>query len=80
MQQDYNPSQATYEPKECGQTMIDAVAELAAKTGEDVASFQGRTMTEIFQLADASYDELPEFWRVWSEWHAPQPKPNTGDL
>jgi hypothetical protein len=80
MPQDYNPSLVPFDPKECGAPMIEAVKQLADVTGQNVASFHGRTLTEIFQLADDTYDELPEFWRVWKEWHAPQPRPEMGDL
>lgn len=80
MPQDYDPAVAIYVPQECGRPMLDAVAELAMKTGQDPADFNGRTMSEIFQLAEELYEELPDFWRIWKEWHAPQPRPKMGDL
>ena len=80
MQQDYNPSFVPYEPAECGQAMNDAIAELARDTGDDVSAFVGRSLAEIFQLVDETYAELPDFWRVWEQWHAPQPRPEMGDL
>ena len=80
MRPEYNPSSTLYNPKECGAAMIAAVEELAAKVGEDVSSFEGRTLTEVFELADKTYDELPEFWQVWKSWHAPQPHQDMGDL
>lgn len=80
MQPSYNPSVETYQPKECGQAMITAVQELADKVGEDVATFQGRTFTAIIELVEKTYDELPEFWRVWKQWHAPQPHQDMGEL
>ena len=80
MQPEYNPSSTIYNPKECGAAMITAVQELATKVGEDVDDFRDRTLTEIFELADKTYDDLPEFWEVWKGWHAPQPPPEMGDL
>ena len=80
MPAEYNTSFAEYDPKDCGKPMIDAVAELASRTGEDPKDFIGRSMQQIFNLAEETYDELPEFWRIWKEWHAPQPKPEMGDL
>lgn len=80
MPAEYNPSFAEYDPKDSGKPMIEAVAELASQTGEDPKDFIGRSMQQIFNLAEETYDELPEFWRIWKEWHAPQPKPEMGDL
>ena len=80
MAQDYNPSLVPFDPKECGTPMVKAVDELATATGRASADFVGWTLMEIFQLADDTYDELPEFWEVWKDWHAPQPKPEMGDL
>lgn len=80
MPQDYNPSTALYDPRDCGKPMIDAVADLAAKTGREPKSFHGTTLTEIYTLAEETYDDLPDFWKVWHEWHAPQPEPKMGDL
>ena len=80
MNAEYNPSLADYDPKDCGQAMVDAVAALAAKRGEDPNEYIGRSLQYVFNLVLETYDELPEFWRVWEEWHAPQPKPDMGDL
>ena len=38
------------------------------------------SFAEIFKLADATYTELPQFWRVWKDWHAPRSLPEMGDL
>ena len=80
MPAEYNPSFAEYDPIDCGRPMIEAVAELARLTGEDPNDFVGRSLMQIFNLAEEHYDELPDFWRVWKEWHAPQPPPEMGDL
>lgn len=81
MPQDYDPSLVAFDPKECGTPMIEAVQELAAKTGREIGAFHGWKLMEIFELAKDTYDdELPEFWRVWQDWHAPQPRPDMGDL
>ena len=76
----YDPSAETFDPRECARAMCAAVEQLAADSGQSFESFTGRSLTEIAQLANATYDELPEFWKVWTSWHAPQPKPEMGDL
>lgn len=80
MATDYNPSFAEYDPKDCGKAMVDAVTALAERSGVSPNEFAGRSYQWIFNLAEETYDELPEFWRVWQQWHAPQPKPEMGDL
>ena len=80
MPAEYHPTFVAYHPKECGQPLVEAVAELAAKTGQDPKDFIGRSLQQIFNEADATYDELPEFWRIWKDWHAPQPRLELGDL
>ena len=47
---------------------------------DSLEGFYGRPLLEIANLADETYDELPEFWRVWKDWHKPQPRPEMGDL
>lgn len=80
MPAEYNPSFADYDPKDCGQAMVNAVEALAEVTGAIPSEFIGRSYQSLFNLAEETYEELPEFWRVWKEWHAPQPKPEMGDL
>lgn len=80
MPAEYNPASETYDPKECGQPLVEAVVALAEKTGQAPHDFIGRSLQQIFEEADAVYDELPEFWCVWKEWHLPQPPPELGDL
>ena len=48
--------------------------------GEDPKDFIGRSLMQVFNIAEETYDELPEFWRIWKEWHAPQPRTDMGDL
>jgi hypothetical protein len=80
MPESYDPSAEIYQPEECAAPLRQAVEQLARDTGQPLDSFPGRSFTEIGQLADATYDDLPEFWQVWKSWHAPQPKPEMGDL
>lgn len=77
---EYDPSIATFDPKDCGRPMIEAVEKLAEVVGRPFDSFVGQPLTEVAGAADEAYDKLPEFWRVWKEWHAPQPRPEMGDL
>lgn len=80
MPAEYNPSFADYDPKDCGKPMVDAVAKLAAERGEDPKDFVGKSLMQVYNIADETYDKLPDFWVVWKEWHAPQPKTDMGDL
>ena len=42
--------------------------------------FVGQPLSEIAAEGYATYDKLPEFWRIWQDWHAPQRRPEMGDL
>ncbi len=78
---EYDPSFSTFDPKDCGQPMIDAVQKLADFVERPFDSFVGKTLSEVSDQATEAYGEsLPDFWIVWQEWHAPQPKPDMGDL
>lgn len=77
----YDPSFETFNPAECGQPMVEAVQALAERLERPFDSFVGTSLTELAAEAEAAYwDGLPEFWRIWKEWHAPQPPPEMGDL
>jgi hypothetical protein len=80
MADSYDPSTETFDPEQCAAPLREAVEQLARDANQPPDSLQGRSLTEIAQLADATYDELPDFWKVWKSWHAPQPKPEMGDL
>lgn len=80
MPAEYDPAYAQFDPKDCGTPMIEAVRELAQQVGEPYESFIGRSLADLGQLAKAHYEDMPEFWRVWHAWHAPQPRPEMGDL
>lgn len=80
MPAEYNPSFTDYDPKDCGQPMVDAVKALAELRDEDASEYVGRSLQQIFNLAEETYEDLPDFWKVWKEWHAPQPRPDMGDL
>ena len=81
MPAEYNPNYEVFDLKDCGRPMVEAVKLLADNVGEPFDSFVGRSLADVAQLAFDTYgSELPEFWRVWKEWHAPQPRPEMGDL
>ena len=77
---DYDPNRETYQPGEAAAALRTAVERLASDSGQPLESFPGRSLTEIAQLAESTYPQLPEFWQVWKSWHAPQPRPEMGDL
>lgn len=80
MPESYDPSAETYQPEEAAAALRQAVEQLARDTGQPLDSFPGRSLAEIAQLADSTYNQLPEFWQVWKSWHTPQPKQEMGDL
>lgn len=80
MPEEYDPAHELYNPDESAAALRDAVADLAQATGRSPESFTGMSLAEIAALADATYDQLPQFWKVWQDWHAPQPPPQMGDL
>lgn len=78
---EYDPTFATFDPKDCGRPMVEAVEALADAMGRPFDSFVGQSVADVSALASETYgQDLPEFWRVWQEWHAPQPRPEMGDL
>lgn len=80
MPAEYDPTREVFDPQTSATPLIEAVRKLAEDSGESFASFTGRSFDELGHLADIAYDELPEFWRIWKDWHAPQPRPTMGDL
>ena len=80
MPTDYDPTTEYYDPQDSAAAMRAAIADLAAVSGQPLATFAGRSFAEIGQLAIDTYVELPDFWRIWQQWHMPQPKADMGDL
>lgn len=61
--------------------MVEAVEQLAETVGRPFDSFVGLSLTEVADQASETYGQkLPDFWRVWQEWHVPQARPEMGDL
>ena len=81
MNPDYDPQFATFDPKDCGQAMVQAVEQLAERTGRSFQEFVHIPLEELGRQVEDYYgDDLPEFWRIWKDWHSPQPPPEMGDL
>lgn len=61
--------------------LIAAMRDLAERTGRTLEDFEGTTLGDAFELAQATWDTLPEFWKVWSDWNnlPDEPRP-MGDL
>jgi hypothetical protein len=58
-----------------------AVDRLVADAGLTLDVLEQRTPTQIFQLAVEHYGaELPEYWRIWRDWHTSNEVPPMGDL
>jgi hypothetical protein len=60
---------------------LRAVEQLVADSGRSWDEFEQLTPSQIYQVAQATYgDELPEFWRVWRDWHDGDQVQPMGDL
>lgn len=60
-----------------------AMENLAARHGQSLDDVDGMTLGEAYRMAVDTYgnEDLPEFWRVWSQWNdAPDDPAPTGDL
>lgn len=58
-----------------------AVARLCEDAGRAMTDMERRSLAEIFELARGTYGaQLPEFWRVWQDWHGPDQIQPMGDL
>ncbi|MCA9241864.1 MAG: hypothetical protein KDA37_16755 [Planctomycetales bacterium] len=77
---EYDASAEFFTPQESAAPMVEAVRQMAADRGEAFETFVGKSYGELGAIAEETYDELPEFWRVWKDWHTPQPRPHMGDL
>jgi hypothetical protein len=58
-----------------------AVDQLGIDTGKTREQFEQLTPSQIYQIARETYaGELPEFWRVWGDWHDSDEVQPMGDL
>ena len=77
---EYNPNDEIFDPRDSGAALLAAVRDLADRCGITTDDLAGKPLAEVARLASQTYDQLPEFWRVWQQWHAPQEPPDMGDL
>jgi len=58
-----------------------SVEQLAQDSEQALSTMEGRNLGEIFALACQTYgDQLPEFWKVWKDWHENDQVQDMGDL
>jgi len=78
------PDSANDEPftiKTAPQPMLQAVDELASSLGRNIEEMELYTMGQVFEMAVDHYGEpLPDYWRVWKDWHDPDEIQPMGDL
>ncbi len=61
--------------------LVTAVEQLCRDAGCSIEHMEQRTPSEIFELARDHYgSDLPEFWRIWEDWHESDEIPPMGDL
>ena len=82
MARDETPDDNRFNRKETAGTPLGAaVEELALKSGRELDQLEWLTMPQILELAQETYGEaLPEFWRIWADWHRPDEQQPMGDL
>jgi len=57
------------------------VEQLALDAEQSLSAMEGRKLGDIFALACKTYGgQLPEFWRVWKDWHENDQVQDMGDL
>jgi len=58
-----------------------AVEQLAQDSEHSLSQLEGMKLGDVFALACATYgDSLPEFWRVWKDWHENDQVQDMGEL
>ena len=61
--------------------LLAALDELRLRTGKSLDDLEQLTMRQIYSLAEETYGaDLPEFWRIWSDWNRPGQIQPMGDL
>lgn len=65
-----SPADHVFQRKWAAPALIAAMDELSEKTGKPAEELDGMRLGDAYALAQATYGkELPEFWRVWSQWN-----------
>ena len=71
----------TFDRRTAAHPHLRAVEQLAEDTGRTMDDMERLTSTQLFELARQQYGAaLPEFWRVWQDWHGDDPVQPMGDL
>lgn len=61
--------------------LVEAVTAFCESSGRNLEDMEQMTPHEIYELAAAHYaGQLPEFWRVWQDWHESDDVQPMGDL
>jgi hypothetical protein len=68
--------------RQASPALVQAMQDLAERTGRTTAEFEGTTLGEAYSLAVSAYGaNLPDFWRIWNDWNtAPDELPEMGEL
>lgn len=62
--------QMPFQPRTAPQPLRAAVEALCAERGATLDEMEQLTLGQIAQLARETYGtQLPEYWRIWNDWH-----------
>ncbi len=71
----------TFDHRSAPTPLFDAVTALCQDSGRTIEEMEKCTLPQIADLATETYGErLPEFWRIWLDWHRPAPPAPMGEL
>jgi hypothetical protein len=68
--------------KSAAPALIDAMRDLAARSGRTLDSMDQMRLGDAYDLAVAVYGgQLPEYWQIWNDWNTAPDEPRPmGDL
>jgi hypothetical protein len=68
--------------KSAAPALINAMRDLAARSGRTLESMDQMRLGDAYDLAVAVYsDQLPEYWQIWNDWNTAPDEPRPmGDL
>jgi hypothetical protein len=68
--------------KSAAPALINAMRDLAARSGRTLDSMDQMRLGDAYDLAVATYGgQLPEYWQIWNDWNTAPDEPRPmGDL
>jgi hypothetical protein len=68
--------------KSAAPALINAMRDLAARSGRTLESMDQMRLGDAYDLAVAVYGkQLPEYWQIWNDWNTAPDEPRPmGDL